>query len=319
MKTLSAIVFGLALCICSQSFAQQGYFGHNNFYGSGCCNTWEFKSSLLILDLDQSSNNTVLATDANLNTTLLTAGQLSGLDTGVGIDTCLTYKDSTDVRWEFRNVFSSWDGGSILTGNASISNVFSTPANANQLISGPNRLDLFSLELMRKQSVCQGVTLFAGPKFVSLSDDLRITTASVIGAVNFNTSNQMTVDNLLWGGAFGADFNLQVTRNLQVETTVQGGYYANPMKFNSITSDSITSGQTNTNQRETTDALSFEITSSVIWEIFPDAVSVEAGYHAMWFDGVGRSYGQIVNNTTDIATETLFAHGARFGVIFKRK
>ena len=293
MRALSAIVFSLIFCVCSQAIGQQqGFVGHQNFYGSDASNTWEFKTNLLIMDLKESRQNTVIVQDNTLNTVLLTAGGLSALDTGVGIDASMTKNSNDGHRHQFRSVFVGWDGENNFNSTGNLTNIF-TPGLATDTITiGPNQLDLFSVEYNLKKAVNPGITLFAGPRFISIQDHFEADTSTDVGGgLTFTTESEVTVDNLMFGGQVGTDLNVIVARNLQAAGSFRAGFYATPTKFQMVTSDSLNPGISNTTtSRETNEALAAEVSGSLIWEVFPGALSVEAGYHAMWFDNVGRSF-----------------------------
>ncbi len=319
MKSLSAFVFGMVVCICSQAIAQQqGFVGNQNFYGSNN-NTWQLKSSIVILDLEESNNNNVLVQDNTTNDVLLTVGGASAYDTGTGIIASIQKNGSDGFLHEFRTSYVAWDGQNFFQDNGNLTTVFGSGVPADLINIGQNELQLFSLEYNLKRAVAPGVTLFAGPKFVSLQDHFEVQTSSQVGILTVETNRELDVDNLLFGGQIGSDLHLQITRNLAIAGTISGGYYANPTKFTDTSSSSLTPLVINqTTSRDTEDALGMELSGSVIWEIFPGAMSVELGYQAMWYDGVGRSYGQLANTSSGIATETMFSQGAIISLIYKK-
>ena len=332
MKTVFATICGLLFCFCSQAVAQLGFTGHENFYG-GDCPDWEFRSAVLVMDLKDSNLNQPAVTDSNLGTVLLTSNQLSAMDTGVGIDASLFRITNAGQRWELRSTFASFNQSFQINGSlaGNMNDVFNPgfpPASvisfggAGGSVRGngdkENRLDFFGIELNAHRAVAPGLSFFVGPKFVNLDDQLSVFSSRVNGAFTVLTARDLSTSNRMFGGSTGFDLNLRIARNVSLNGFMRAGYYANDAKFDLTTASNLSPNVITTQTRQTLSTFMGEFGGSATWEICPNAVAVEAGYHAFWVDNAARAFSQAYNTGSGIGTETIFFHGLRLTLIYRR-
>ena len=334
MKTVSAVIFGFIICLCSQAVAQMGYTGNSNFYG-GETREWEFKSSVLVLDLKDSNLNQAVIANSNTAITILNATQLSALDTGVGIDASLFKILNNDQRWELRSTFASFNQQFQVRGSAAgnLNDVFNPgfpPASvisfggAGGQVRGAgakeNRLDYFGIELNLHRAVAPGVSFTAGPKFVNVDDQFSVATVRPNGGggATLFTADELKTSNRLFGGSVGFDLNLKAGRNLSFSGFFRAGYYANDSTFNRLRATNLTTVVTNNKIRETNGSGIGEFGGFVTYEVIPGTVSLEGGYHAIWVDNAARAFSQVFNAAGGVGTDTLFIQGIRFGLVYRR-
>lgn len=320
------------ICLCSQAVAQLGFVGHENFYG-GASRDWEFKSSILVMDLKDSNLNQPAITDSNLNTVLFTSNQISSMGTGVGIDAALFRNTHGGQRWELRSTYASFDRSFQVVGAVAgnLNDVFNPGFPPASVISfggeggtvrgigdKGDRLDFFGIELNMHRACAPGVSFFVGPKFVNVDDQLNVFTSRPNAGNLLVTGTEIATSNRLFGGSVGFDLNLRVCRNLSVNGFMRAGYYVNDSKFDSITANNLSLVVLATQTNETFGSALGEFGGTATWDVIPSAVSIEAGYHAIWADNIARAYGQVYNAAGGVATETIFFHGLRIGIIYRR-
>ena len=126
-----------------------------------------------------------------------------------------------DRSLEFRSVITDWEQERSIFGNNLASPFFPDPMDglgfvAPQAVFYDIESDFYSFELMRKRAVRPGLTLSAGPRFISTSDSIAIqadttTTAPVIGLpVTVSQFNNTEAKNSLVGLQVGVEINRPV-------------------------------------------------------------------------------------------------------------
>jgi len=326
VKLLSSLAFAVSVLMCTMASAQENFYGHQNFYGFQQ-KQFEFHMGVKLMDRPGSENNFPIIRDSTLGTTILSAAQASDLNTGVGIENSLIKHTGEGVSWELKSNFVQWEEGKQLLGMGSL--VQPGIAFPLDTINTQYESDYFSIELNYKRTVFNGLALLIGPKFAHLKDrfvaDSFWTNPSTTTppfpfptSVNFVGRNERVGRNRMLGYQLGADLNLNVTGRFQVTGMIRGGQFINPIKFSNTTDSSLIAAQSRIITSDTKDGFFGEAGGRVNYDLFTGVASIYMGYEATWIDGVALAPSSFTNGTPGIATDTLFFHGAVFGLTIKR-
>jgi hypothetical protein len=186
---------------------------------------------------------------------------------------------------------------------------------------------LFSIELNVRREFTPGLTFLFGPRFLFLEERVQVdtTTAIVLPAplplFEFDTATVVDTKNPLLGAQVGAEWDFQLTRDINVQSYIKVGGYEN---FSSASVQQSATGFEDTESDRQKAAGSFvgEVGGRVYFNIIPSACAFYAGYEASWIDNVALAPVQFitVNNPNNdvILGVTPFMHGAVFGLQFMR-
>ena len=327
---LFVFTFSLLVFLTSPQFLigqTDSFFGNQLFYGEN--NEWEMRTSVMILELGESSSGIPIIVDNEVNQVLLTGGDLSQMGTGLGLNASLIRHTSSGA-FEFRSSTATFDRMRVFESAAGTLETIFNPNGCDRLItigepgesfdSDGDKLIYFSLELNRYQPTTTFANLFSGLRFVSIKDDINVKTETDVAGGNVaGTTDQVEVHNLMFGGQVGGDFELTIARGLRIACQIRTGMFANPTSDTRNHADTLNPGQfTSVTTRQTSLAFLGEATGKVVWVVFPGALEVEVGYQAIWFDGIALSYGQVLHDQSGLARETTHMHGLNIGVVLKR-
>jgi hypothetical protein len=329
VKLLSAFVFGMVICLCGQTFAQYDYYGHQNYYG-GRESKWDFNIGVKVVSMRQNNSVVPVVQDFILGTTLVTVGDLSNGDTGVGVDGSIQYNFSNAQSWELRSYFVQWNNN-IELGPGSLTTIF-VPNFAGTTVSIPEyartqeqlpgyETSMFSMQLNFKQSIASGIQFVCGPRFISVDDSFGIRSQSPLAGGLATFGDGFYLKNRLYGSQVGLDLRLPFNDRFYISSQFRGGGFANPLTFRRTTYDDvppILPTATEVNRKQTVFSSLGEIRVRANGDIIPGAVSGYVGYEAVWVGNIGRAYGQLINNTANVATDTLFFQGIVFGFSYRR-
>ena len=270
-------------------------------------------------------------TDSLTNTTLLNQDQATDFGSDFGIEVKVDIPGQFDRGFELRTIITRWDQERTIFGNNLASPFFPDPQNAAvpfvppQVVTFDIESDFYSFELMRKRVVRPGLTLSAGPRFISTDDLLLIatgttTTDAATGVlVTGNQFNDFEAKNSLIGLQVGVEVNRPVAQSLYFTAFGRAGGYYNSTRFNTETFITDTLGLTttpiiNTRQTRSTESFVAEDGGRLNFEIIPNSFSTFVGYEATVIDGIALSSANVANAILPIDTNnTVFFHAITFG------
>ncbi len=265
--------------------------------------------------------------DSVTNATLFDAEDATNANSAAGVEINYHFESKLGRKLQLRAFLGNFDNTTLLDGG-NISTPF-IPGTVLDSVQYDYDSQIYSVELMAARSLRQGVTLFGGPRFVSLDDEITVT--SEIDPVfpaqpdTFRDTRITEAINHLIGLQAGLRFDGQVTSRIRGAGFIQAGGYFNPTTVRtSLVAglDSAPPGNTlfpsqtlDTENTKSTGSLLVETGGKVYFDIVRN-VSLFAGYEATWIDGVALGPTSAFTGTTgEIETaNTLFLHAITAGL-----
>lgn len=309
-------VFVMTATCVNSTYAQLGswptaFSADTGFYG---------EVSAKFLDRPGADLGLTLVSDELTNQTLFSSDEITDVGSAAGAEVRFGNRTRNGRQWEIRTSVVNWDNQFLIEGANLVSPLF--PGFSPDSINTDYESKLFSIELSFRRAVYPGITLFAGPRFVSLREDLDFSTSAVFpppGAFELDTNNTIETRNSFFGFQVGSDLNMPVTRQMFLNGFIRVGGYSNPINFRSSAATSFTPSA-DTEFSETTESFIGEVGGRVVTDIVPGVVSSYIGYEATWIDGVALAPAQLstVDTGQIITDNTPFFHGITFGIGFRR-
>ena len=254
-------------------------------------------------------------TDGLTSATLFNAEQASDLGTNFGAEVKLNLVNRRDREIEVRSIIAGWEEHSMFTGNNLQSGFFPVPGSEPTTFDYNYESDYFSIEVMRRRAVVPGVTVMAGPRFVSTSDQITAAGSRVITGTTVTQTQTFEATNALIGLQGGLELNFPVTNAIYANGFLRVGGYFNPTEFNTRTENSATSVIITGQRDQSIESFLAETGGRVCVDLIPNCVSTYVGYEATWIDGIAlaTANAQAVGPGID-TTNTAFFHAVTFGV-----
>ena len=268
--------------------------------------------------------------DSLTNATLLDQEQATDFNGSAGIEVKANVPGFFGQGFEFRSIITTWEQERFITSNNLASPFFPDPADPTTLFIPPQSVnyeiesDFYSFELMRKRAIRPGLTVSAGPRFISTSDEISITattntTAPVIGVpITATQFNDFEAKNSLIGLQLGLELNRPIAQSLYFTVFGRAGGYYNSTRFDTSTSSMDTLGITNTpltqtRQSRSTESFVAEAGGRLNFEIVPNSFSTFVGYEATVIDGIALASANVANIPPIDTNNTTFFHAITFG------
>ena len=268
--------------------------------------------------------------DANTNEVLFDAGDATSAQSAPGVELSYFFQSPLKRQLEFRTILGNFDNSTLIDGRD-----ITTPFLPGTLIDSVEyNYDsrIFSFELNAHRPLRQGISVFGGPRFVSLDD--QVTVISTVDA-NFPAQPDDFVDtriaeaiNHLIGLQAGLRFDVQASSRIRGAGFIRAGGYFNPTTVRtSLNAQFVTVpfGQTlppqqtlDTELTKSTGTLLVETGGKVFFDVTPN-FSCFAGYEATWIDGVALGPTSFFTpDSTDVETaNTLFLNAITAGMQFR--
>ncbi len=250
--------------------------------------------SAKIYDRPGSKLGISLITDELTNETLLTTDQITDLGGSAGAEVRFGAAGQYGRTWEIRSNIVNWNNSRNVEGENLLSPL--APDFSPDRVDTDYNSDFFSIEFSLKRTALPGLTLLAGPRYISLNEDFSFATETIFdtpsGGFLFETSNSFETRNSLYGFQIGAELNKPISRNIYINGFVRAGGYGNPTKFTTSSSTTIMDEVT-LRQSKNTGSFVGEVGGRVYTDIIPGNLSGFVGYEATWIDGVALATNQI--------------------------
>ena len=270
-------------------------------------------------------------TDSLTNTTLLNQEQATDFGSDFGVEVKVNVPGRFGQGFEFRSIITDWDQQRTIFGNNLASPFFPDPLDpaipfvAPQTVIYDIESEFYSFELMQKRVVRPGLTVSAGPRFISTQDLILIsgitnTTDAATGtAVTVTQDNDFEAKNSLIGLQLGLELNRPVAQSPSLYFTAfgrAGGYY-NATRFDTISSTTDTTGAlatfNQTRQTRSTESFVAEAGGRLNFEIIPNSFATFVGYEATVIDGIALASANVANINPIDTNNTVFFHAITFG------
>ncbi len=260
--------------------------------------------------------------DGVTNAVIYNSDDLTDLGGGAGAEVRFGSVGRRGQKWESRIFVTNWSEASNFTQPN-----LTTPLTADL---SPDSVDIaydsevYSFEFNVKQTVLPGLSIIAGPRFISFNEDLEFSSDSLIpvppfGDQEFDTENTIGTRNSMLGAQIGALINVPISRDIYINGFIRSGGYVNfvEMRTSAVTS---LAEETNNTFRRNDHSFVGEVGGKVYFDVLPGILSFFGGYEATWFDGVALApvQAQTLTPTEIITEETPFFHAVTFGAQYRR-
>ena len=252
----------------------------------------------------------------------------------IGLDIKYQFESRRGRTWRFRSILADFDTSTEIEDSAGLT----SPLLGVDELGEPVLTDrinyeydsqLLSFELMSCRNLAPGINLVAGPRYVSLREEIRtevdgeIDLQNGIPPIDATQLDSFFADNGLIGLQAGLEFTVPISQSLYTEAFIRGGGYYNPTEI-ARTSQQLAAGQfidpPTDVSRSTKSTGSFlgEVGGRLFFDVVPDSVSCYVGYEATWIDGIALAPAQLLAppDTVDTAN-TLFYQALNFGMRMK--
>ena len=260
--------------------------------------------------------------DSDTEAVLLDSGDISDLGGGSGAEVRFGWTGHNNQKWEVRTFLANWDSEF----------AFDQPGLTSPLSPDldPGAIDLaydsqiYSIEINAHRPITPGLTLLAGPRFISFNEEIRFTTETTVPIpplldAEVLSENTIETRNPLLGAQVGALINYQISRDIYAQGFVRAGGYVNFTELRT-TADTNLTDETITLLRRNSSSFVGEVGGKIYVDMIPGLFSGFVGYEATWIDSVALAPAQALNPTPDaiFSRVTPFFHALTFGVQFRR-
>lgn len=264
-----------------------------------------------------------LITNSVTNAVLLSAEDVTDLETSFGANVSFGGRTRSGQLWEFETSVVNWDEVHDING-PNLATPFTLQPVDNIDLSVDS--DLYSIEMSAKRTVLPGLTLSFGPRYFRLEELLRFetdtTVTNIFGTFTALTRNDFDVQNSMIGLQAGFQFNQPITQLMYIQGHGKFGGYNNNTSFTSFSSDNLGGNPIVNTIDKSTGSFIGEVGGTLYMDVVPGSIRTFAGYEATWVDGVALAPSQALQFgavTTSIeTTNTLFFQQFKFGVSFTR-
>jgi len=265
--------------------------------------------------------------DADTNAPLFDAGDATSAASAAGVEISYHFESQLGRKMELRAFLGNFDNSTLIDGR-SISTPF-IPGVELDSVQYDYDSQIYSIELMGSRPLRQGVTLFGGPRFVSLDDTVTVTSEIdpdfPLQPGTFRDTRVTEAINHLIGLQAGLRFDGQMTSRIRGAGFIRAGGYVNPttVRTSLVSGFDTVPGTNNLPPSQTLDTESTKSTGSFLAEVgskiyfdIASNVSLFAGYEATWIDGVALGPTSIFTaDSMEIETaNTLFLHSITAGL-----
>ena len=259
--------------------------------------------------------------DATSGVPLLSVDDVTTGGSAAGVELSYHFENRHGGDFEFRTIVGSFDSERQIT-DGNIATPF-FPGQILDTVDYQYESRIFSLEVNRKRSIAQGLTLFGGPRFFQLNEEASFSTfqqAGVPGATaTTDTTTVQSIDaiNNLIGLQVGLRRDRRLTPDFRSAVFIRTGGYFNPTRLvlDNSTSQFGVTGNAITDLSKSTGSFLVELGGKVYWDLSSNC-SLFAGYEATWIDGIALAPPQFLNAATTGEVETsntLFFHSITAG------
>lgn len=262
-------------------------------------------------------------TDGSTGETLFDVNSATSASSAAGVELQYHFQNRSGQKMEFRTFLGNWDTNNFFEGGNIESPLF--PGQVFDTVDYTYESEIFSFELMASRPLRQGLTIFGGPRFVSLRDKI-----STVGAQAFEpttipfprTSRQdfEAINNLI-GLQAGLRYDQSLGQYFRSSGFIRTGGYMNPTKVRTSLESSIVDGfpdvTLDTENTKSTGSFLAEVGGRMYVDLAPGC-ALYGGYEATWIDGVALAPTSFLSPTSnEVETaNTLFMHAITFGVHF---
>lgn len=270
------------------------------------------------------SSATPVVTDSATGATLFDSEDATSVGGAAGLDIRYQFEAPGGRKLRFRSILAEFDtSNEIASVNGLESPLLTDPTDRIQYEYDSR---ILSFELMSVRNLAPGINFVAGPRYVSIREEVR---TEVDGVIDFGNGvppitatdvSTLAADNGLIGLQAGLELTIPVSRYIYGETFIRAGGYYNPTEVSQSGQqiaggqfvDPIAFGERNT---KSTGSFLGEIGGRVFVDFVPDTVAGYVGYEATWIDGIALAPAQLTAAPATVDTaNTVFYQAFTFGL-----
>ena len=272
---------------------------------------------------------TPVISDAETGETLFDSDDATSVGGAAGLDIKYQFETRGGRTLRFRSIVADFDTVNEINGVAGLASPLLPIDQETDRIQYEYDSRLLSFELMSCRNIAPGINLVAGPRYISMNEEVR---TEVDGEVDFGngippvTATQvdtLSADNSLIGLQAGIEITMPLAQYFYAEGFIRGGGFYNPTEVTSA-QQQLVGGQfidpPEFGPRNTSSSESFlgEVGGRLFFDLVPDSVSGYVGYEATWIDGIALAPAQLFATPGSVDTsETLFYQAFTFGMRMK--
>ncbi len=280
-------------------------------------------------DRPGTGNATPVISEAVTGETFFDSEEATSIGGAAGLDIKYQFEARRGRTWRFRSIVADFDTRNEISDDVGLASPLLPIGTETDRIQYDYDSRLLSFELMSCRNIAPGVVLLAGPRYISMNEEIR---TQVDGEVDFQngiptiTATQfdtLSADNSLIGLQIGLEFTVPLAQSFYAEGFIRGGGFYNPTEVTSDTQD-LAGGQfldppfPGPRTTSSSESLLGEVGGRLFFDLVPDSVSGYVGYEATWIDGIALAPAQLFATAGTVDTSnTLFYQGVTFGVRMK--
>lgn len=286
--------------------AQQPGWAPQSWVNQGGGSGWWVEVGAAAFDRPSEDLGLSLITNSLTNEVLLSAQDVTDLETSFGANVAFGGTTRGGRQWVFESTIVNWDEVHQILG-PNISTPFTTES-PDQIDVGYDS-DLYSIELGTRRVVAPGISLMAGPRYMRVEELLRLETQTLVtdflGPFLIQTRDDIEVSNSMIGLQMGVEFNQPIGQLLTLQGYTKVGGYTNRAEYDRMASDNLGGDPTVESLGKSTGSFVGEVGAKAYFDVVPGTVKTFFGYEATWIDGIALAPAQTINfGDLDLAVET---------------
>ena len=263
-----------------------------------------------------------LITDSVTNDTLFGSDQATDLGSAGGAEVKFNFESRHGQEYEIRTIIADWEQLETIEGANLQSPFFPRGAPAPTSVDYGYSADYFSIELMARRAIRPGVTVMAGPRYVSTKDLIRLAGSVLVnpgdGTNTVLVTETQTIEatNGLIGLQCGVEFNVPITPAVYINGFGRFGGYMNPTEVHTGTFNDFSGVSTSGTQSKSTGSFLGEVGGRLYCDLIPNHLATYVGWEGTWIDGIALAPAQVltVGDTSVQTANTPFFNAVTFGV-----
>lgn len=281
------------------------------------------------LDRPGVGNPIPLITEAVTGETLFDSEDATSVGGAAGLDIKYQYQGRRGRTWRFRSIVADFDTANEITADAGLASPLLPLGVETDRISYEYDSRLFSFELMSVRNIVPGINVVAGPRYISMNEEVRtegdaeIDFGNGLPLVTSTQADTLSADNSLIGLQIGLEVVVPLAQSFYAEGFIRGGGFYNPTEVTTATQD-IAGGEFldpplfGPRTTSSSESLLAEIGGRLFFDLVPDSISGYVGYEGTWIDGIALAPAQLFATAGTVDTSnTLFYQAVTFGLQMK--
>lgn len=253
------------------------------------------------------------------NETYLDSDKATDLNGAIGPDIRFGRRGRFGNEWEFVTNMARWNEEIELRESNMFSPLF--PLFEPDFIRMEYDSTFYNLEFNCRKSIIPGVTVLAGPRYISLQERMQFNTETLLFDNGFSfllqTEGASRTRNSMIGAQVGLEINQPVARDIYLQGFIKVAGLGNQTRLTETSFDNLSNVVSVNELTKSTGTFVGQTGGRVYFEMIPRRMASWVGYEATWIDGVAIAPPQLLNtelNAPVVTANTIFWHAITFGV-----